>query len=254
MRHRRRALFALLFTTIADALTGGAATAQDLDLVITGGRVMDPASGLDAVRDVGVRDGRVVAAERIPPLGPRHDRRARAGGGSGLHRSARPRSGPGFQRVPGRRRCHHRARVRDRRLAGGALDRVAPRAGGRQLRRHRRAHGGAHQGDRRHRRAAEVVAERRGPRAVREAGSHSGLEPSRRHRRRDRPDRRAAAPGPRRRGARLRLRSRLHAGRQPTARSSACSRWPPSAACRCSRTCARKRISRIAPRSPRCRK
>ena len=61
MRPRRHALLVLLFTTLAEALTGGAATAQDLDLVIAGGRVMDPASGLDAVRDLGVRDGRVVA-------------------------------------------------------------------------------------------------------------------------------------------------------------------------------------------------
>ena len=29
------------------------------DLVLTGGRVIDPESGLDAVRNVGIRDGRV---------------------------------------------------------------------------------------------------------------------------------------------------------------------------------------------------
>src|SRR5689334_11261583 len=29
------------------------------DLVVTGGRVVDPASGLDAVRNVGVNDGRI---------------------------------------------------------------------------------------------------------------------------------------------------------------------------------------------------
>jgi len=32
-----------------------------LDLVILGGRVMDPESGLDAVRNVGIRDGKIVA-------------------------------------------------------------------------------------------------------------------------------------------------------------------------------------------------
>src|SRR5216683_931097 len=31
-----------------------------LDLVISGGRVMDPESGLDAVRNVGIRDGKIV--------------------------------------------------------------------------------------------------------------------------------------------------------------------------------------------------
>ena len=29
------------------------------DIVLAGGRVMDPASGLDAIRNVGVRDGRI---------------------------------------------------------------------------------------------------------------------------------------------------------------------------------------------------
>jgi N-acyl-D-aspartate/D-glutamate deacylase len=31
-----------------------------LDMVISGGRVMDPESGLDAVRNVGIRDGKIV--------------------------------------------------------------------------------------------------------------------------------------------------------------------------------------------------
>src|SRR4051794_32958003 len=31
------------------------------DLVITRGRVMDPESGLDAVRDIGIRDGKIAA-------------------------------------------------------------------------------------------------------------------------------------------------------------------------------------------------
>ena len=36
---------------------------QPLDLVVRGGRVLDPAAGLDARLDVGVRNGRVVALE-----------------------------------------------------------------------------------------------------------------------------------------------------------------------------------------------
>ncbi len=41
--------------------------AQEFDLVVTGGRVMDPESGVDAVRDVGVRAGRIAAisAQRL---------------------------------------------------------------------------------------------------------------------------------------------------------------------------------------------
>ena len=37
------------------------AIAQSYDVVIRGGRVMDPESGLDAVRNVGVRDGSIAA-------------------------------------------------------------------------------------------------------------------------------------------------------------------------------------------------
>ena len=37
------------------------------DLVLRGGRVIDPAQGLDGILDVGVRDGRIVAvAENLP--------------------------------------------------------------------------------------------------------------------------------------------------------------------------------------------
>ena len=31
------------------------------DVILVGGRVIDPETGLDAVRDVGIRDGRIVA-------------------------------------------------------------------------------------------------------------------------------------------------------------------------------------------------
>jgi len=43
--------------------------AQTYDLVLQGGRVMDPESGLDAIRDVGIRDGRVAAVAEGPLLG-----------------------------------------------------------------------------------------------------------------------------------------------------------------------------------------
>ncbi|MCP4036688.1 MAG: amidohydrolase family protein [bacterium] len=40
--------------------------AEEYDLVISGGRVMDPESGLDAVRYVGVRDGKIAALSEAP--------------------------------------------------------------------------------------------------------------------------------------------------------------------------------------------
>jgi N-acyl-D-aspartate/D-glutamate deacylase len=50
-------------------LSMGAASAQDYDLVIANGRVMDPASGLDAVRHVGVRAGKIAAVSATPLRG-----------------------------------------------------------------------------------------------------------------------------------------------------------------------------------------
>lgn len=40
--------------------------AAQYDLVIAGGRVMDPESGLNAVRDIGIRDGRIAAISEQP--------------------------------------------------------------------------------------------------------------------------------------------------------------------------------------------
>ncbi|MEJ8567971.1 amidohydrolase family protein [Elongatibacter sediminis] len=42
------------------------AGADDYDLVIRNGRVMNPANGLDSVRDIGIRDGRIAALSREP--------------------------------------------------------------------------------------------------------------------------------------------------------------------------------------------
>ena len=47
------------------------ACGADYDLVIEGGRVMDPESGLDAIRSVGVRDGRVAMISEGPLEGAR---------------------------------------------------------------------------------------------------------------------------------------------------------------------------------------
>ena len=54
--------------TLALSLTPGAARAEH-DLVLAGGRVMDPASGLDAVVQVGITEGRISALSDAPLQG-----------------------------------------------------------------------------------------------------------------------------------------------------------------------------------------
>ena len=54
---------------VFSACTGPAAPAYDL--VIANGRVMDPESGLDAVRHIGVRGGKVEAVSESPLQGSR---------------------------------------------------------------------------------------------------------------------------------------------------------------------------------------
>jgi len=60
MRILRLWLGILMFSTLA--------AAQQYDLVLEGGRVMDPETGLDAVRNVGIRDGKIarISAEALP--------------------------------------------------------------------------------------------------------------------------------------------------------------------------------------------
>ncbi len=50
-------------------LLAAVAAAQPYDLVLSGGRVMDPESGLDAVRSVGLIDGRIAAVSAEPLRG-----------------------------------------------------------------------------------------------------------------------------------------------------------------------------------------
>jgi N-acyl-D-aspartate/D-glutamate deacylase len=45
--------------------------AQQYDLVLEGGRVMDPETGLDAVRNVGIRDGKIASISAAPLSGQR---------------------------------------------------------------------------------------------------------------------------------------------------------------------------------------
>lgn len=58
------ALFALAAVTAQTQQTGG-----PYDLVLAGGRVMDPASGLDAIRHVGIRGSQIAAVSATPLAG-----------------------------------------------------------------------------------------------------------------------------------------------------------------------------------------
>ena len=52
---------------LALGIAGAAAQAEDrFDLVIRGGRVIDPQSGLDGVRNVGIRGNRIAAVTEAP--------------------------------------------------------------------------------------------------------------------------------------------------------------------------------------------
>ncbi|MBX6365833.1 MAG: amidohydrolase family protein [Gemmatimonadetes bacterium] len=67
LAHRLPALLALVASTLVAAC--GASQQPVYDVVIAGGRVMDPESGLDAVRDVGIRGGKIAALGERPLLG-----------------------------------------------------------------------------------------------------------------------------------------------------------------------------------------
>jgi N-acyl-D-aspartate/D-glutamate deacylase len=64
---------AVLSATFATALVHSSSAEEPrtavFDLVVRGGRVIDPASGLDAIRDVGLRAGRIVAVDPGPLAG-----------------------------------------------------------------------------------------------------------------------------------------------------------------------------------------
>ncbi|HEV2275097.1 MAG TPA: amidohydrolase family protein [Acidobacteriaceae bacterium] len=52
----RKLIFSLFLLALSTALV----SAQQYDLVLEGGRVMDPETGVDAVRNVGIRDGKII--------------------------------------------------------------------------------------------------------------------------------------------------------------------------------------------------
>jgi len=77
MKRRHGVGYVLLFSFLlaAGVAAGQGERERDLDVVLAGGRVLDPESGLAAVRDVGVRGGEIAAVSETT-LAPR----LRAGG------------------------------------------------------------------------------------------------------------------------------------------------------------------------------
>ena len=63
-----RSTLLIVALTVTLALAG-CSTAPRYDLVLAGGRVMDPASGLDAVRHIGIRGGKIMAISATPLTG-----------------------------------------------------------------------------------------------------------------------------------------------------------------------------------------
>lgn len=61
--------WSLLAATMLGLAGCGGAAAGSYDIVLKGGRVMDPESGLDAVRDVGIRGDRIAAISEGPLTG-----------------------------------------------------------------------------------------------------------------------------------------------------------------------------------------
>ncbi len=69
MRFGTRSLLSCLaigLLATSASISRGADDDDDFDLVIHGGRVMDPETGLDAIRDLGIRDGTIAAISETP--------------------------------------------------------------------------------------------------------------------------------------------------------------------------------------------
>ena len=72
--HRLKLLVAAFYTFTCLLLLSSCAhqtRSNNFDLVLTGGRVIDPESGLDAIRNIGVRDQSIVAVTSLPITGRR---------------------------------------------------------------------------------------------------------------------------------------------------------------------------------------
>jgi hypothetical protein len=65
----RKSKFISLTLATTMAFTGVTVIAADYDVVLLGGRVMDPNSNFDAIRNVGIKDGRIVSITEDPISG-----------------------------------------------------------------------------------------------------------------------------------------------------------------------------------------
>ena len=111
----RLGAFGLCAALACAAAAARAQPGDTYDLVIANGRVIDPESGLDAVRHVGIRGGKIAAVSETPLHGrrasstrPRHVVVAR------LHRPPRARPAGGVVPDDGARRRHLGVRARGR--------------------------------------------------------------------------------------------------------------------------------------------
>src|SRR5262245_9694637 len=65
-----RTICALIAGLLAvSSLVADAQRSAEFDIVLAGGRVMDPESGLDAVRHVGIRGNKIAAISSVPLRG-----------------------------------------------------------------------------------------------------------------------------------------------------------------------------------------
>ena len=97
--HLRRRLFgAALYAGASRWVSRRRAAAQDFDLVIANGRVVDPESGLERVRSVGIRGGKIAAIAGTPLAGKGSSTRL-ASCRSGVHRPPRARADRGDYRL-----------------------------------------------------------------------------------------------------------------------------------------------------------
>src|SRR2546430_581597 len=62
-------LLVVLLAAVVLAARGTGAQGEQYDLVLMDGRVLDPETGLDAKRNVGIRDGRIAAVPVAPHTG-----------------------------------------------------------------------------------------------------------------------------------------------------------------------------------------
>ena len=59
MRSNKHTSRLLLATILSATMLGATVFAQDYDIVILNGRVMDPETGFDGGRNVGIKDGKI---------------------------------------------------------------------------------------------------------------------------------------------------------------------------------------------------